>query len=266
MRRRTSGRKFTWFPTIGTEVGAGEPPDQLAGRQFTIPTIVDGSINTAVTPITVDTPVDESSLGAGGSGDLVRVIGNEYILERIVGKLFAALQPRRNAANDPSLPDSVLFAAGFFVARANDQDSGGGSSTPIGSASIAERTANYSPLVIDTIREPWIWRRTWALGNTAFTDIQHASQIVSFNTVNSGNPGANYPPTTAHYGSVMDGPHIDAKSNRKISNDDRLWFAISVCHWPRSVGTSVNNSLDVEGYLDYRLLGRLVKARGKSSF
>lgn len=81
-------------------------------------------------------------------------------------------------------------------------------------------------------------------------------------------PVALFPPTTAHYGSIMDGPHIDAKSVRRVGNDERLWFAVSAVNFPLVTQSEivVNQDVQIRGYLDFRVLGRLTRAHNRSNF
>jgi len=243
-RRRTRG---TWFPTLGT---AGEDAN-WSGRTFSLVLAAGADMATLIAPITLDRPRDADDPADAGSS-LSDIIGSEYILQRIVGKLHAHRLPPAFPNEDPGFP--CLFGAGFFVARANDDASGGGPDTPIGSASLAEVTSNYSPLETDTMREPWIWRRTWILGN----------QGPFFTTGVARAETSAYPTTTAGYGSVMDGPHIDSKVKRRIRQDDRLWFAVAMSLFPPNSTDVVNQN--IVGYLDYRLFGSLRKARNTSAF
>lgn len=240
MRRK----RFNWFPTLGSVTGAEQ--DHLSGRSFEIAVAANVAatpiITTLILAVTSDAPIDNTDVGNTNA----LIMGQEWFLERIVGKLFLgnALQ---DSGSPPTAVNSVLIGAGFFVARANDADSGGGVNTPIGSATVAERNPNYSPLHLDAIREPWLWRRTWVLGG----DLSLGAGL-------SGNPLTN-----SSYGSVLDGPHIDAKSVRRIGQDERLWFAVSTA----SLTTNeTQTSGVVQGYLDYRILGALRRARGKSAF
>lgn len=160
--------------------------------------------------------------------------------------------------------EGALVAAGFFVARANDSGSGGGESTPIGSASLQETNDNYSPLYATTVREPWIWRRTWMLGNPS--ELGFAQAFINNNTgVGQTLLGtSSFPPTTAHYGSVSDGAHIDAKTARRVTQDERLWFAVSAVRFP--IGTVTVENPNLRGYLDVRLLAGLRKAHNRGVF
>jgi len=238
MRRK---RRFSWYATIGS---AGlTPDDQLSGRSFAVDVFNSSPviINTLILPVTPDAPVDPTNVGNFDGGNVL-IQERDYFIERLVGKLFIGLRLITNS------PPAVLVGAGFFVARANDSDgSGGGVDTPIGSATLAERNSNYSPLHLDCIREPWMWRRTWVLGGapTAANGL-------------SDNPTAN-----AFYGSALDGPHFDVKSVRRVAQDQRLWFAISTAAL-QNVTEGVDGG--ITGYLDLRLLGQQRKARNKSAF
>lgn len=257
-RARRRGARYTWLPTLGT-AGPTEG-DNSSGRAFTLGVNVDGSQDTVISAITFDEPLEGDDLAT--NTPLGTVLGNEYFLKRIVGKLHAGFRPIVSQNDDPSRPNAALFGAGFFVARANDTSQGAGS--PIGSASISERVENYSPLSEDTIREPWIWRRVWTLGNHAKVRSQ-INPNLTFMAVN-GDAGPLFPPTTAGYGSVADGPHIDAKTARRIKQDERLWFVVSARTWPAGDQITPDNPGIINGYLDFRLLGALRKARQGSAF
>lgn len=259
-RRRT---RYTWLPTLGTAFG--EDGDNSSGRSFNLNVPADGTSAVLISALTFDEPLEGDDLALGTP--LGTVLGNEYFLKRIVGKLHAELLQVNTLGNDPSRPTACLFGAGFFVARANDTSQGAGS--PIGSASLSERQENYSPLAEDTIRKPWIWRRVWTLGNQArwlkpvvITGGQAQATLPAIAIA----AGATFPPNTAAYGSVADGPHIDAKTARRIKQDERLWFVVAGRNWPAGDGVVANGGLNVNGYLDFRLLGALRKARQGSAF
>lgn len=242
MRRRKT--KYTWLPTLGT-VGDATENDDSSGLQFSVTTALSGDSSVLISAVTFDEPRDADNTSLGTPMD--DFLGSEYILKRIVGKVFAGV----TQVGADAQPPAVLFGAGFFVARAADSAQSTNQLQPIGSQSLSERQENYSPLSVDAIRAPWIWRRTWILSNNLATPIQ--GNFTSF------------PPTTAQYGSVMDGPHIDAKTGRRIGRDDRLWFVVAARNFPLDLGTQDSGTL-VLGYLDYRLLGRMARAKNKSVF
>lgn len=270
MRRRRRRAKYTWFPNLGSAAvnELTEPYQQLF---FTMDLPPNGGLVTVVNPVTIDTPLEGTDITA--DDQLVEVIGNEYVIERIVGKLFLSCQA---AADDPPatiFPKTVLIGAGFAVARANDTNSGGGLNTPIGSATLTERNDNYGPLSLDTIREPWMWRRTWIL-STGRAPPQAGPGIgTPFAPILDTTSGASsFPPTTnLLHGSALDGPHLDVKSVRRVRQDERLWFCVSArtldnefvafAQLPNTVGANI-----VAGILDYRVLGALRKAKARSNF
>lgn len=243
MRKRR--QRLTWFPTLGTNWLAGA--SELAGNYFEI-TVNPAGQQLGVFPVTFDSPQSEAT----GTKDtpLNSIVGSEYILKRIVGKVHLGI--KTISAQDQF--DSMLIAAGFFVARAADDVGGSESDYPLGYAGSTglERNDNFSPLSKRTIREPWIWRRTWILGLNGTTQTP------------AGTGTAAWPLSNAFYGGLGDGPHIDAKSARRVGNDDRLFFAVSAMPFPPV--TDYAGDMILQGYLDIRLLGSLVKAHNKSTF
>lgn len=240
-RRRPRG---TWFPTLGTQLDAENAFASGFGFGLTVSAT---DIVTFVCPITTDFPVEGDDITS--TTHMSEVIANEYFLDRIVGKLF--LQHRPGVEIDTPTTAPVLVAAGFFVARADDTNP----QNPVGAGTAAELRDNYSPADWDTIREPWIWRRAWILGaNQGSTISGIPNSLASF-------PAANW-----QYGSVLDGPHIDAKTKRRVGQDDRLFFAVSAHFMPQfGVGDFLTPPL-VQGWLDYRLHGMLRKSRPTGKF
>jgi len=264
MRRRRS--KGTWFPIIGT----GESPAIApAIRQFTgaFPA-ASADPFTIISPVTFDSPQEGGTLDENDS--FADIIGSEYVLQRIVGKAHLHRRVDTADSNGSDQEPAVLVGVGFFVARANDAASGGGEDTPIGSATATERQDNYSVHGIKTVREPWIWRRTWILG-TAGSWKQNANNAQAFQLSSGGGAGTGvagyYPASTAFYGSVADGPHIDSRVKRRVSQDNRLFVAVTAQPWPIGQETSaLADNLIIEGSLEVRLFGSLRKAKGTSAF
>lgn len=245
MRRRRTNNG-TWLPVSTSDVAEGFNTLQLEtqGLHVALPVDGNGAIFTYVLPLTQDAPIEGDAYGATES--LADVIGSEYFLKRLVGKLYAAYTEAAEGGFD-----FCKIAAGFFVARVDSRYV----ETPIG-ANISNSwlsdaseedyraTQSYSPLAVATVREPWIWRRSWVL----------ASSLESL------------PRSTANYGSVLDGPHIDAKTKRRVVNDERLFFAISTSRWPYlDTGSgAADGQLDVD--IDLRIFGALRKATQRGVF
>jgi len=261
-RRRTRG---TWFPIIGTgEVAATAPALRSFVGAFGA---ASATPFTLISPVTFDVPQEGGTLDNEDS--LSDIIGSEYVLQRIVGKSFihrnVAVQDVNGNDNEPP----ILVGVGFFVARANDAASGGGEDTPIGSATAAERQDNYSVLGIKTTREPWIWRRTWILGSAG----SNRGVTGTFNSRSAAvGAGAlagagSYPASTTLYGSVADGPHIDSRVKRRVSQDNRLWVAVTAQPFPIGTETgALADNLSIQGALELRIYGSLRKARQTSAF
>lgn len=249
-RRR---RKYTWFPAYGTGINDGSSNfehvtrygelevDRLSGTRTDV---------VACVPDLAPENFDASSL-------LTEAITQEYILRRIVGKLHLCYSQNGSAyiAGAPPIPPAVFVAAGFFVARASDVSQADPEGSPVGYVGNSDvATFNlYSPLSRDTQREPWIWRRSWALGN-------NKDQA----NTNSTTRGYELFPATNYDGSVADGPHVDAKTVRRVGQDDRLWFAISTIMLSNQAASGNDGVLS--WFLDVRYLGALRKAKQRGAF
>lgn len=172
---------------------------------------------------------------------------NEYLLKRVVGKIYVSVSQIAGTQKG-----AILCAAGLFVARAeNPAGDPGAEDFPIGARDVGV-FADYAPLNTDTMREPWIWRRSWVLSNQLST---LAAEIIS------------YPKTNVEYGSVADGPHIDAKTARRVKEGERLFFAVQARAFPVN-HTTAGDSGDVTVHFAYevRALGALRKGHNRSAF
>lgn len=242
---RRNRRKVTWLPVLGTVAG-GEDPDQSANFQRSIDLPLGGIGSGGVFPLLFDQPqqADTSSIQSSSLADFV---GSEYILKRLVGKVFCTFGTGSGAVDQGN--PGALVTAGFFVARATD----GNPTLPIGFTSLVD-FGNYSPDDPNNLMEPWIWRRTWILGSgRGYTDPVFQAY-------------ARYPRNNTEYGSAFDGPHLDAKTGRRVGQDDRLWFGVAVRSKPLFT-PSQDDVLDfVQIDIDLRALGTLVKAHNRSTF
>lgn len=258
MRTRRRRQKFTWLPNSGSSavITEDQPFSQLVAN-LTIPP--DGGLVTAISIVTHDTPQEGDSLGANVA--LSTILGNEYIVKRIVGRCFLSAQAPADDPPTTVFPKTLLIGVGFFVARANDEQSGGGNQQPIGSASAAEARDNYNPLSLDTTREPWMWQRTYIL-STGRADNSDPSLPVPFSDF--------FSLTTNTWMSGLMSPHFDIKSARRVRQDERLFFAIGARtldnEWPTNHVPNQVLTSGVALVLDYRILGALRKAYNRSNF
>lgn len=276
MRKFKRKRKFTWFPIRGSEGPEGTNDDfsSLVGSFFVTP---DGSSTVTISPLIPDVPMEGDTIDQNAPGQLVQALGQEYYVERIVGKCHLAATGPVDDVPSAEAPKTIQIGCGIFVARANDEDVGGGFNTPIGSATLAERQENYSPLGVDAIREPWMWRRSWVLSTGRPSNVPQA-QGVPFGITHTVIPNVGpivHPGTTSNnqMGSALDGPHFDIKSVRRVGNDERLWLvvatrALDIILNQRAPNTSLDpaNGNGVHMVFDYRVLGRLTRPRNRSAF
>lgn len=258
MRKR---RKFrgTWLPVRGQEypVDSNQSTTALTFDLDLSP----GEVTTAVFPVLYDSPQEPEQLSETAAG-LNDIVGNEYVLRRIVGKFFCSYSGGIEWDPEQEIPGprAAICTAGFFVARAGDVASDVNS--PIGGSSLWQR--DYNPLDINCIREPWIWRRSWMLGNPAW--LWRTYQLANSELGGGwGVWGDTYTVNNSQYGSVADGPHIDAKTVRRVGQDDRLWIAISAHAVPlqQDSWTGANS---VRCTWDIRAFGALRKARNRGNF
>lgn len=248
-RRRT---KYTWLPNLGTYDGVAI---NSAPAQFILDINNTGEAAGGVLPLTFDAAQDRGS--PASSTPLIDLMGEEYFLRRIVGKCFcdlAVVVTEGTNFNPNSLP-AVLVTAGFYIAT---QDAG---STGLPVAWTSQYDL-YSPLAAETIREPWIWRRTWKLGVPNIPEV--------FAEGFTGQTHGQSWPRNNYTGSVADGPHVDARTARRIGTDERLWWTVFAQLDPigSAMPTPSSGSItyQVHNTLDYRLLGAMRRARGKGAF
>jgi len=257
-RRRMRRPAVNWLPVPGTALGQGLE-HRINGFPFTLDVPFsdaggDGGIITAIFTLVRDNPGEQRLLSALGAGVLPslrdEVQGSGYRLRRIVGKLFLGLQ-QFDAEEPNRRPTGALCGAGFIVLKVDPET---------GEPLDATEPGEYSPLEAFNVPDPWIWRRTWILGNEqAQADVGPSpdAHVV----------WAQFPHTNAEYGSVQDGPHIDQKTRRVIGPDERLCFVVSAHRL--SLTTDYQATIFLNGYLDYRLLAsfnnKVNTNRGRSS-
>lgn len=256
--RRRRKRKYTWFPVQRTTVRTEGEVTETVG--------IDGSVGVDGTAPAIQiyplVPVDapRENWGTGSDTDISSlndVIGNEYVVERIVGKFFATTQI---ANNDLSIIAGAWITLGIFVARADESTP----SLPLGGvqSTLIETINSFSPQAVATVREPWMFRRSWYLGaRPTRATIDAVAQKVP-------QSWAAFPQTTAGYGSLQDGPHVDVKSVRRVRQDERLYAAVAVERLPLGLDVSADPNLEVVArwHFDYRILGALRRSKNRSNF
>lgn len=232
-RRRRPG--VVWLPNTGENAVGGATTNSLIN---VVQLDVGGPLGTTVSgasPVVLDVP---SSSGVAGADTLSDFEGSAYRLRRIVGKIFAI------AAQDPEqeveAPAAGIFTAGYIILRVDQNGA------PIGGTT----GANYNPQLLDSERDPWIWRRSWFLSNNA-------------NPLTTGVVGdflKHGPQSTMEYGSVLDGGHVDAKTARSVKDEERLFFVVALT--ALSGASAEQQDFSVRVWYENRVLASMYKQSG----
>lgn len=241
MRRRRKQR-YTWFPTnptlgaeatvgsvgvnyfddiwVGNSVQLGEP--FATDVQFTEPLLLDDTPQAGI--VQPETP--QWTLR-----DLVE--GQSYVTERIVGKIWVS---RTQDAGETVTDVPLIIGVGIAVLPTDDAT---------GTADLAN--IDLDPLLQQNSGNPWMWRRTWILGQNGTAGLD-----------------PEFPASNWQMGSVADGPHVDVKSKRRVSREQRLFIICSV----GTMGLAIAGGDSATGHFGYdlRILGAMRRARNTSSF
>lgn len=187
-----------------------------------------GSTVTSTSHLTFDEP-SELRVAAAELTSLADFEVSAYRLRRIVGKCFVNVVQ----LGDPTGPSVIAATAGFIVLRVDPFNG-----LPLSAAN------QYNLTRFGSERDPWVWRRTWLLANNkAPSDF-----------------AISVPEGNQEYGSVADGPHIDAKTARRISDEERLIFVATTT--VIQAGSNQQAATQVRYLLDYRILASMLKSSG----
>lgn len=265
-RRRFRG---AWIPSAYSE-GSEDEVDFSTVYPFSVGLAKTGVNNVALTTVAIDNIVDTESLG----NLLNDIMQGGYALRRIVGKIFCSYANTSgdygSTSNTTPFPQGAQVTAGFFIARVQES----GDAFPIGTKDDAGNPVagtvlkQYNPTHPLVNTEPWIWRRTWILGNPLARAARLADLTSNFEPTDVQDGTWNFPPTNALYGSVMDGPHIDARTKRRVLYDERLFFAVAARHYPYNTDFSnfLGNNDQISMVLDLRFFGALRRKKNRSAF
>jgi len=169
---------------------------------------------------------DQPFQGSAGTS-LADIESSGYRLRRVVGKIYASVEQKEAADGG-----AVLCTAGIIVLRVDD-------------AGVATNPS-ISPQGIQNVSDPWVWRRTWVLANGSSTNIN--TQFVD------SSPFSNYEGGP----SAVDGPHIDQKTARIVSTEERLHLVLSTT----LLHTADAEASEVQWLWDLRVLGSLRSSSG----
>lgn len=263
-RRRKFKRRQQWFPPLGASFSIGDNVFDVGFDTIRVDVLASGAQNAVELPVTFDFGQEEIQDFATPNVPAITLAdlqGSGWQCRRVVGRIHAAYSPLTNndqvVTGADTSPPGCIFAAGLMVRRVSGQASNTG--------------GNVALFSQDDYTDPWIWRRTWVLG-------QNAQYTVSGLALNASAVGAGFsqryigargfteqevfalfPPTTAHYGSVSDGPVLDQKTNRIIGGDERLFLHFATKALPIQPQTNFTTDGHVIGVFDLRMLGGLRK-------
>lgn len=227
--------RVTWLPSINTNVVSA------AGTQshfyFDNGTISNLNYERSSQMYTLipDYPASAIRASAPNIPSLGDWEGSAYLLRRIVGKAVISVNntppPDPQAQTYPALAAITLC---FMICRVDEA-----TGAPLRAAD------GYSPQALNNVQDPFIWRRTWVLQNDFASSAALAGRY-------------QYPRCNADYGSIQDGPHIDAKTRRRVADEERVIAILS------STNLSGDSTL-AGGYdilLDLRLLASPLRIAG----
>lgn len=259
-KRRVS--QGTWFPNNGVFWSDGESQSYWDSSITDVTPETPNAIwlGPAVSVYSVTPDYTQSGVGIQATQVNARpslrdfTEGQDWLCKRIVGKLFLGTTPTLglDSWSDTEYWPRLRVAAGFFVARALDDDQASPDLT-------AEEIDPFGGL---NIQNSWMWRRTWVLDN----------------------PNATYPLNTGGAEAILlglgtisnrdfdmeSGPHFDVKSRRRIKREERLWFTIAA----QGMGIIPDNSVTAASNLqtrctfnlDYRIFGKMMKGKPSPTF
>lgn len=239
MAKRFKRPQVVWLPPdIQNRLGQAPNPATSGGNSAVgIGLILAGGAlgqtSTNLFPVVKDEPQNLTT----ATETLSDLEGSAYRLRRIVGKFYCGLE--QTVANSlPTAANNIMLCAGFIILRV---DNGG---QPLNSSS-----PTYDVMAIDQQRDPWIWRRSWILTN-------NPNLVTAAGVLNDFNFGV---PSNTNMGSVLDGPHVDAKTARVVSDEERLFLVVSTLCLDGNQG-QINNRIAV--FWDLRVLASMRKQSG----
>jgi len=233
MRKTSRKPRVVWFPpTNANSISPGGGVPGTNGYQvFTVNAGggAPGDFGVAEIPLVIDGQSDP--LDAAGVNTLSDIENSGYRLRRIVGKIWVGATQR---ANDG--PSNAVVTAGIIVRRTNE----------ITGVSLAFETTVpelLSPGEIRNYGDPWVWRRSWLLFNA-----QNQSTQFPFNSL------------TNEFFSAVDGPHVDQKTARIVSSEERLFLTVSAT--ALNVDQDPQDTMEIQCVTDLRVLGSMRTSSG----
>lgn len=241
-RRRNRGK---WFPLDPTFLSGNPIGNTWLDGDVSFTNVPGGvepgdSVQIAF-PLTLDvTPNVNTQQADFTLADFVQ--GQEYILERVVGKVWVGLSQLQNSGEDEGQQiQNVIACTALAVLPVQDDDP----------TAISIEAQDWNPLFVQNAQQPWLWRRTWKLSNQNFFP----------------NNLTVYPQSSAGYGSVAEGGHLDTRgTKRRVSKEQRLFIIFAAQIIDTIGGASELPPGGINYGYDLRLVGGMRSAKNRSSF
>lgn len=226
MRKRS---KYAWLPVIPTALGPELPGATWYNEEFNLIAPDYGqNWSTALNIVPDDTITADEDTTETTLRDLVE--GQEYVVERIVGRVWGGLE--QQSATESW--QAAMFGVGIAVMPYED------------AGTIALNSASIDPLGASNSDGSWLYRGIWPIFN---------------NTIGSPSTAILGPTNIANCG--PDYGFIDTRSVRRVHKNERLTIVASL-HIMDYVG-GAGGVGGMWGY-DLRVLGQMRKARGQSTY
>lgn len=231
MRRRKAPR-VVWLP--GTNINSLGAFNRSTVQRVIINTAgAIGESTTGEIPLVIDADNDPLESATQSLSD---VENSGYRLRRIVGKIWVAMGQVN--INEP--PKRLIVCAGLIIRRVSENGQ-----------SLASQFADdalTSTLDIEQQGDPWIWRRAWILTNNLAPSSPFGGDQASNNW-------------TFYAGGNSDGPHVDQKTARLVSNEERLFLDVTCMVLEQ--GSDVEQAIaTVEVLADLRVLASMRVSQG----
>lgn len=255
MRRRKKPR-VAWLPQTNANSLGATAVDSDTVYQLLVFNVggATGESVVAEIPLVLDSQTAIEDTGA----TLADIESSGYRLRRIVGKIW--IQCGQTALGSTtgsgvSTPLSVIVTAGIMVRHAITATGG--------STALAANTPDANPALILNTGDPWVWRRSWIVGNNnAAGNIQSLTGLTTptagvgtpiFSPLNR-QPENNYSELA---GGIADGPHVDQKTARVVGLEERLFLDVGATVLAEAPSQPETSPLTIAVITDLRVLGSL---------
>jgi len=268
-RRRRKARPL-WFPPLGTTFSVADDTVGTGMVTWALPVLGSGAISFQEIPLTFDFGQEAEltdTIINPGTKTLADLMESAWRVRRVVGKLYATYQIKDEGIVDPLQTGypACYLKVGLMV-RNVDQFG-----QPPGT--------NVDLLNRDDYTDPWIWQRSWILGQhqipnryqtlTSTDGVILLQQGLQLGTLGGAAAAAefvayaSFPRNNAIQSGLHDGPHVDAKTNRVIGPEQRLFLHFAAKGLPIQPQGGITGDNDIFGLFDLRLLGNLQRSTNR---